>query len=85
MRILQIVVLFTYCTVSSAGATGADVNNAVLEPRPLLGFDEIPLETAAVVPLEKLESFVSNAPEILVAIAELEETLYRLERAKDKW
>ena len=81
LRILQLTVLFTFCLLLSAGAVETDTNSSIVfEPRPLSGFDAISPEIATVVPLEELEAFVSNAPEILVAAAELEETLYRLEQ-----
>ncbi len=59
--------------LSTAGAVELVAGNTVAEPQPL------PV-SAAVVSLEELESYVSNAPEMLIAVAELEEMLYRLDR-----
>ena len=62
-----------YCMLSTSGTVASAAGNTVSEPEPLLA-------SAAVVPLEDLESYVSNAPEMLIAVAELEEMLYRLDR-----
>ena len=73
LRILQMTTLCVFSMLSVVGAVESVVGATVSEPKPLL-------EPAAVVPLEELESYVSKAPEMLVAVAEMEETLYRLER-----